>query len=225
MSQDLRRPNESLEDLVSRRVAQALTARLAEIDALAGQAEALPDGAVSLDVPEDPLRRRLDGRAASRLWEVRCHAEDVLRDRDPDVAWLRVLPQDADDVAAALEATVMARALWIATGMRAALREEAARAAKGLGRRVQPLAACLPAGLSAPGLDGFEAVLLPHAEGRRLVLTSRTVLAAWPFWALDDVTPPRADHTGPGAPAPAQKTYVLPPGPPRPGAVLPPPRR
>jgi hypothetical protein len=150
----------------------------------------------------------------------------VLRDRDPDVAWLRVLPKDDATAADALEAAVMARAVWIAVGMRVTLRDEAARAAKGLWRNVQPLAARLPAGLAAPGLDGFEAVLLPHAEGRRLVLTSRTVLAAWPFWALDDVTPPQADRTGPGAPEPARKAHVLPSGPPRPGAtVLPPPRR
>jgi uncharacterized protein (UPF0335 family) len=46
------------------------------------------------------------------------------------------------------------------------------------------------------------------------------VLAAWPFWVLDDVTPPQADRTGSGPPEPVQKTCFPPSGPPRPDSTV-----
>lgn len=223
---DSRRPHETLEDAVARRVADALTARIPELDALAAQADAMPDGAVVLDIPDDPVQRRLAGRAAARIWEVVARAEDVLRDCDPDAARLGQAPQDDDAAERALHSVVLARALWLAVGMRAALRDEAARIAKALGRSATPMRAHLPKDHLAPDLDGFEAVLLPHPEGRRLVVSSRTVFAAWPFWALDDEAAPKGDRTGPdGREGEARKAYVLPAGPKPPGAPLLPPRR
>jgi len=226
MTDDARRPDETREDAVARRVAEILTARIPDLDALAAQADALSDGAVVLEIPDDPVQRRLDGRAAPRIWEVLGRAEDVLRDRDPDVARLGQAPRDEAAAEAALHAIVLARALWMAVGIRAALRDEATRLAKVLGRTAQPMRAHLPKDTPAPDLDGFKAVLLPHPEGCRLVVTSRTVFAAWPFWALDDENAPKGDRTGPDATdASGRKVYVLPSGPQRPGPPLLPPRR
>jgi len=226
VSDDARRPHETHEDAVARRVAEALTARIPDLDALAAQADSLPDGAVTLEIPDHPIQRCLDGRAAARIWEVRGRAEDLLRNRDPDVARLGQAPRDEAAAEAALHAVVLARALWMAVGIRAALRDETTRLAKILGRTAQPMRVHLPKDTPAPDLDGFEAILLPHPEGRRLVVTSRTVFAAWPFWALDDENAPKGDRTGPdGTNASDRKVYVLPPGPQRPGPSLLPPRR
>lgn len=182
------------EEAIARRVAENLTSRISDLDLLAVQAAALPIGAVVLESPEDPVQRRLLGRAASRIWEVKARAEDVLRYRDPDVAYLLSIEQEASQVEQVFYSVILARALWLAVGIRATLRDEIARISKSIGRSIAPMRTYLPKDEVTPPLDRFETTILQHPEGRRLIVLSNTIFAAWPFWALNDEVAPKENY-------------------------------
>lgn len=94
---------------------------------------------MTLKIPDHPIQRRLDGRAVARIWEIRGRAEDLLRDRDPDIARLSQALHDEAAAEAVPHTFVLARALWMVVGIRAALRDETTHIAKALGRAAQPM--------------------------------------------------------------------------------------